>query len=79
MAADRHRSVGDPAALGLSTVVDLRTAVEVQRAPDVDLDVQYVWLDVLRDYAMASAVGLEDVLPIRSSSRPSCGMELLRR
>jgi len=56
---DTDRSAID--ALGLSTVVDLRTAVEVQRAPDVDLDVQYVWLDVLRDYAMASAVGLEDV------------------
>jgi protein-tyrosine phosphatase len=57
--ADEDRSAID--ALGLATVVDLRTAVEVQRAPDVDVDAQYVWLDVLRDYAMAAAVGVEDV------------------
>ena len=57
--ADDDRDAID--ALGLTTVVDLRTAVEVERAPDVDLEAQYVWLDVLRDYAMASAVGVEDV------------------
>lgn len=57
--ADDDRSAID--ALGLATVVDLRTAVEVERAPDVDVDARYVWLDVLRDFAMASAVGVEDV------------------
>ena len=57
--AEDDRSAID--ALELSTIVDLRTAVEVERAPDADVDAQYVWLDVLRDYAMASAVGVEDV------------------
>lgn len=48
-------------ALNLAMVVDLRTAGEVQRAPDVRVTDTYVWLDVLRDFAMASAVGVEDV------------------
>ena len=48
-------------ALGLAVVVDLRTAFEVQRAPDVPVTDKYVWLDVLHDFAMASAVGVEDL------------------
>lgn len=48
-------------AFGLAVVVDLRTAGEVQRAPDVRVTDTYVWLDVLRDYAQAAAVGVEDV------------------
>ena len=45
----------------LSMVVDLRTVSEVERAPDVRVTGTYVWLDVLRDFAMASAVGVEEV------------------
>jgi protein-tyrosine phosphatase len=48
-------------ALNLALVVDLRTASEVERAPDVRVTDTYVWLDVLRDFAMASAVGVDDV------------------
>jgi len=48
-------------ALGLAVVVDLRTAFEVQRAPDVPVTDTYVWLDVLHDFAMASTVGVEDL------------------
>lgn len=48
-------------ALELAMVVDLRTAYEVEQAPDVRVTDTYVWLDVLRDYAMASAVGVADV------------------
>ncbi len=44
-------------ALGLAVVVDLRTAFEVQRAPDVPVTDTYVWPDVLHDFAMASTVG----------------------
>jgi len=57
--ADGDRPVVE--ALGLAVVVDLRTAYEVRRAPDVPVTDRYVWLDVLRDYAMASAVGVEDL------------------
>ncbi len=57
--ADDDRSAID--ALGLATIVDLRTAGEVERAPDLYPNAKYVWLDVLRDYAMASQVGVEDV------------------
>jgi protein-tyrosine phosphatase len=56
---DDDRSVLET--LRLSMVVDLRTAVEVEQAPDVRVTDTYVWLDVLRDYAMASAVGVEDI------------------
>lgn len=48
-------------ALNLATVVDLRTALEVNLAPDVRVTASYVWLDVLRDFAMASALGANDV------------------
>lgn len=48
-------------ALNLAMVFDLRTAGEVERAPDVRVTDTYVWLDVLRDFAMATAVGVEDV------------------
>lgn len=47
--------------LGLAMVVDLRTAQEVEQSPDVRVTRTYIWLDVLRDFAMASAVGVKDI------------------
>jgi protein-tyrosine phosphatase len=54
-------------ALNLSAVVDLRTEVEVIRAPDVRVTASYVWLDVLRDFEPASSLGIEEVFtdPLR--------------
>lgn len=57
--SDADRSVVE--SLGLAVVVDLRTAQEVEQAPDVRVTRTYVWLDVLRDFAMASAVGVNDI------------------
>jgi protein-tyrosine phosphatase len=48
-------------ALNLSMVVDLRLAAEVDRAPDVRVTDTYLWFDVLEDFAMASAVGVDDI------------------
>ncbi|MEZ5185580.1 MAG: tyrosine-protein phosphatase [Candidatus Nanopelagicales bacterium] len=48
-------------ALELAMVVDLRTAREVELAPDVRITDKYLWLDVLRDFAPASQVGVEDL------------------
>lgn len=49
------------AGLNLAMVVDLRTEAEVNLAPDVRVTDTYVWLDVLKDFALASVVGVEDV------------------
>lgn len=56
---DADRSVVE--SLGLTMVVDLRSAQEVEQSPDVRVAGTYVWLDVLRDFAMASAVGVNDI------------------
>ncbi len=44
--------------LGLSMVVDLRTEVELQQAPDQRI-ADYLWLDVLADSDMASQASME--------------------
>ena len=59
-------------ALNLAMVFDLRTAGEVERAPDVRVTDTYVWLDVLRDFAMATAVGSRMFSPIRGRLKPCC-------
>ncbi len=69
--------------LNLSMVVDLRTEIEVTRAPDVRVTDTYVWLDVLRDFEPASSLGVEDLFtdPLRFEDilRDGTAIELMRQ
>lgn len=44
--------------LGVERVVDLRTAIEVEQAPDLPVG-EYLWLDVLAESDMASQASME--------------------